>query len=141
MRILHTSDWHAGRVWKGQDRLPELQDILEHLGDFVEREKIDLVLMTGDVFESASPPPEAERAVTRFFKRIGKRVPSVSSRAITIVLRDWRHGVSSRNWSACTSSDCRGRQPRAACLTFLLTVRSRALRPCHSRPWGGLLKP
>src|SRR5262245_28791441 len=77
MRILHTSDWHAGRVWKGQDRLPELQDILEHLGDFIEREKIDLVLMTGDVFESASPSPEAERTVTRFFKRIGKHVPSV----------------------------------------------------------------
>lgn len=77
MRILHTSDWHAGRVWKGQDRLPELRDILEHLGDFVEREEIDLVLMTGDVFESASPSPEAERAVTRFFKRIGKHVPSV----------------------------------------------------------------
>jgi DNA repair protein SbcD/Mre11 len=78
MRVLHTSDWHAGRVWKGQDRLPELQDILEHLGDFIEREKIDLVLMTGDVFESASPSPEAERAVTQFFKRIGKHdVPSV----------------------------------------------------------------
>jgi DNA repair protein SbcD/Mre11 len=78
MRIVHTSDWHAGRVWKGHDRLPELEEILEHLGDFIEREKVELVLMTGDVFESASPPPEAERAVTRFFKRIGRgEVPSV----------------------------------------------------------------
>src|SRR5262245_50154823 len=39
MRIVHTSDWHAGRVWKGRDRLPELQDILEHLAQFVERER------------------------------------------------------------------------------------------------------
>ena len=45
MRIVHTADWHAGRNWKGQDRLPELQDILEHLGAFIERERIDLVLM------------------------------------------------------------------------------------------------
>ena len=51
MRILHTSDWHAGRVWKSQNRLAELQDILEHLGDFVERERIDLLLMSGDVFD------------------------------------------------------------------------------------------
>ena len=41
MRILHTSDWHAGRYWKGRDRLPEFQDVLEHLGDFIERERIE----------------------------------------------------------------------------------------------------
>lgn len=72
MRIVHTSDWHAGRVWKGRDRLPELRDVLEHLGGFIERERIDLVLMSGDVYDNASPSAEAERAVTSFFKRIGK---------------------------------------------------------------------
>lgn len=78
MRIVHTSDWHAGRNWKGQDRLAELQDILEHLGAFIERERIDLVLMSGDVFESQVPPPEAERAVSGFFKRLGAAgIPSV----------------------------------------------------------------
>lgn len=78
MRIVHTSDWHAGRPWKGQNRLLELQDVLEHLGDFIEREDVDLVLMSGDVFDSASPPPEAERAVSTFFMRLGRAgVPSV----------------------------------------------------------------
>lgn len=78
MRIVHTSDWHAGRNWKGQDRLPELQSVLEHLGDFIERKRIDLVLMSGDVFESQVPPPEAERAVSGFFKRLGAAgIPSV----------------------------------------------------------------
>lgn len=78
MRIVHTSDWHAGRTWKGQDRLPELQNVLEHLGDFIERERIDLVLMSGDVFESQVPAPEAERAVSGFFKRLGAAgIPSV----------------------------------------------------------------
>jgi len=78
MRIVHTSDWHAGRLWKNQNRLPELQAVLEHLGDFVERERIDLVLMSGDVFESQVPTAEAERAVSSFFKRLGRaQVPSV----------------------------------------------------------------
>ena len=78
MKILHTSDWHAGRLWKSQNRLPELQNVLEHLGDFIEREGIDLLLMSGDVFDSATPPPDAERAVTAFFKRLGRAgVPSV----------------------------------------------------------------
>lgn len=78
MRILHTSDWHAGRLWKGQNRLQELQDVLEHLGDVVARERIDLVLMSGDVFEHQVPGAEAERAVARFFMRLGREgVPSV----------------------------------------------------------------
>jgi exonuclease SbcD len=78
MRIVHTSDWHAGRLWKSQDRLQELQDVLEHFGDFIEREHIDLVLMSGDVFDSQMPAAEAERTVSRFFKRLGRAdVPSI----------------------------------------------------------------
>jgi exonuclease SbcD len=72
VRIVHTSDWHAGRVWKSRSRLTELRDILEHLGAFIERERIDLVLMSGDVFDSTSPPADAERAVSEFFRRLGR---------------------------------------------------------------------
>ena len=72
MRIVHTSDWHAGRVWKHIDRLPELVDVLENLGDFLERERIDLLLMSGDVFDSGAPKPATERLVFGFFKRIGR---------------------------------------------------------------------
>jgi len=71
MRILHTSDWHAGRVWKGVDRLPELAAVLENIGNFVEHDSIDLVLMSGDVFDSGVPSAEAERLVFGFLKRIG----------------------------------------------------------------------
>lgn len=78
MRILHTSDWHAGRIWKGRSRLDELRTVLGNLASFIEREQIDLVLMTGDVFDSVSPAADAERVVTEFFKRLGRaQVPSV----------------------------------------------------------------
>ena len=72
MRIVHTSDWHAGRIWRRIDRLPELADVLENLGDFLESERIDLLLMSGDVFDSGAPNPAAERLVFGFFKRIGR---------------------------------------------------------------------
>lgn len=79
MRIVHTSDWHAGRIWKSRSRLDELQTVLGNLASFIERERIDLVLMSGDLFDSASPSPEAERAVTEFFLRVGRaKVPSVA---------------------------------------------------------------
>ncbi len=78
MRIVHTSDWHAGRTWKGIQRLAELGNVLEHLGDFLEHEKIELLLMSGDIFDNNAPPPEAEKLVFSFFKRVGQAgIPSV----------------------------------------------------------------
>lgn len=72
MKLAHTSDWHAGRVWKRVDRLPELASVLESLGDDLEREKVDVLLMSGDVFDSGAPVAEAERVVFSFFKRLGR---------------------------------------------------------------------
>ena len=72
MRIVHTSDWHIGRRWKGIQRLDELEAVLEHLAAFIESESIDLVLHSGDVFESRNPPAEAEQLVNRFLVRVGR---------------------------------------------------------------------
>jgi exonuclease SbcD len=71
MRIVHTSDWHAGRIWKGRDRLNELQTILEQLASFLEHEHVDVLLVSGDVFDNGAPAAAAERAVFRFFRRVG----------------------------------------------------------------------
>lgn len=71
MRIVHTSDWHVGRIWKGRSRHEELHAVLDHLAEFIEREKIDLLLMTGDVFDHSAPSAEAERLVFTFLRRVG----------------------------------------------------------------------
>jgi exonuclease SbcD len=72
MKIVHTSDWHIGRRWKGIQRLDELEAVLDHLAGFIEREAIDLVLHSGDVFESRNPAAEAEQLVNRFLVRVGR---------------------------------------------------------------------
>lgn len=72
MKIVHTSDWHVGRRWKGIQRLEELEAVLDHLAGFIEQRSIDLVLHTGDVFESRNPPAEAEQLVNRFLVRVGR---------------------------------------------------------------------
>lgn len=71
MRIVHTSDWHAGRIWKGHDRLDELAVVLDNLARYVERERVHLLLMSGDVFDGQHPSADAERVVFEFFKRVG----------------------------------------------------------------------
>ncbi len=77
MKIVHTSDWHAGRLWKRVPRLDELGRALGSLADFVEREGVDLVLMTGDVFDSGSPHPDAEKLVFKVLKRLGQAAPVI----------------------------------------------------------------
>jgi exonuclease SbcD len=72
MKIVHTSDWHIGRRWKGIQRLDELEAVLDHLAAFIEEHSIDLVLHTGDVFENRNPPAEAEQLVNRFLVRVGR---------------------------------------------------------------------
>jgi exonuclease SbcD len=72
MRFVHTSDWHAGRTWKGRDRSDELGAVLEHLADYLARERIELLLVSGDVFDSGAPVAHAEKLVFGFFKRVGQ---------------------------------------------------------------------
>jgi DNA repair protein SbcD/Mre11 len=72
MRIVHTSDWHAGRMWKNLRRLDELESLLNFLADHVTRDDIDLLLISGDVFDSGAPIAEAERLVFRFLRRVGE---------------------------------------------------------------------
>jgi exonuclease SbcD len=71
MKIVHTSDWHAGRLWKNVNRLAELGTVLDNLAAFLLRERVDLLLVSGDVFDSVGPSAEAERMVFSFFRRVG----------------------------------------------------------------------
>jgi exonuclease SbcD len=72
MRIVHTADWHVGRVWKNVNRLDEMQAVLDHLARFIERGRIDLLLVAGDVFDASSPAADAERIVFGFFHRLSR---------------------------------------------------------------------
>jgi exonuclease SbcD len=78
MRVVHTADWHVGRFWKGITRLDEMAKVLDHLARYLEREKVDLLLVAGDVFDTSNPGAEAEALVFGFFRRLGaKNIPAV----------------------------------------------------------------
>ena len=63
MKLLHTSDWHVGKVLKGISRLEEQRAVLGGLVAVARREAVDVVLVAGDLYESAVPPPEAQALV------------------------------------------------------------------------------
>ncbi|MET0812808.1 MAG: exonuclease SbcCD subunit D [Microbacterium sp.] len=55
MRILHTSDWHIGRSFHGHATLDALRGVLETLTAQVREHDVDVVIVAGDVFDSAAP--------------------------------------------------------------------------------------
>ncbi|WP_353664842.1 exonuclease SbcCD subunit D [Microbacterium sp. che218] len=55
MRILHTSDWHIGRSFHGFSTLDALSGVLEALVAQVRENQVDVVIVAGDVFDSAAP--------------------------------------------------------------------------------------
>jgi len=59
MRMLHTSDWHLGRSLHRADLRPAQAAYLDHLVEVVRSERIDAVLVAGDVYDRAIPPLDA----------------------------------------------------------------------------------
>lgn len=60
MRVLHTSDWHLGRTLEGRPRLPEQEQFFDELVEIATGEKVQLILVAGDVFDTYNPSAEAE---------------------------------------------------------------------------------
>jgi len=61
MRLLHTSDWHLGHTLKEVTRDHEHHAFLTWLLEQIRVEAPDVTVITGDVFDSATPPASAER--------------------------------------------------------------------------------
>lgn len=63
MKILHTSDWHVGKVLKGRDRYDEHRAVLADIVRTARTENVDLVLVAGDLFETSAPAPRSQGLV------------------------------------------------------------------------------
>jgi exonuclease SbcD len=70
VRILHTSDWHLGRSFHREGMLGHQAAYVDHLLDVVERERVDLVVVAGDVYDRALPPVDAVRLADETFARL-----------------------------------------------------------------------
>jgi exonuclease SbcD len=70
MRLLHTSDWHVGRTFHGRDLLAEQESVLGGLADLVATERVDVVVVAGDLYDRAVPNAEAVQTCARVLTRI-----------------------------------------------------------------------
>jgi DNA repair protein SbcD/Mre11 len=70
MRVLHTSDWHIGRMLHGRQRYGEFEAFLDWLAGLIEEESIDVLLVAGDVFDNSTPGNHAQNLYYRFLCRM-----------------------------------------------------------------------
>lgn len=69
MRVLHTSDWHLGKTLHQRDRIAEQAAFVDEIVRIAEDERIDLVLIAGDIFDTFNPSAAAEEL---FFEAIDR---------------------------------------------------------------------
>ena len=66
MKILHTSDWHLGRLLYKRHRDEEFNEFLNWLAGTLRQEQVDVLLIAGDIFDTTTPSNRAQELYYRF---------------------------------------------------------------------------
>ncbi|MEX0801220.1 MAG: exonuclease SbcCD subunit D [Dehalococcoidia bacterium] len=78
MKFLHSGDWHLGKSLRAHPRWDEYEAALAEVLDIARQEQVDCLLLAGDVFDTAAPPPEAEKLLFDFLRELyGAGIPAV----------------------------------------------------------------
>ena len=91
MRLLHTSDWHLGQTLHGQEREHEHASFLHWLLEQLKQQQVDVLLVAGDIFDSANPPLRAQELLYRFIVDASHALP-----ALQIILIAGNHDSGAR---------------------------------------------
>jgi len=76
MRILHTADWHLGKKLDFFSRLEEQKEVLQEICSIADLQEVDLVVVSGDLFDTFNPSVEATELLYKTLKKLtnqGKR--------------------------------------------------------------------
>lgn len=84
MKILHTADWHIGKKLHKQDLFSDFDYFIDWLVKCIQENKIDLVLVSGDVFDLANPSHEAK---TQYYQSLLK----LKSLGIQLIITGGNH--------------------------------------------------
>lgn len=77
MRLLHTADWHLGQTLHGQDRSDEHRLFLDWLTRQLVEQRVDVLLIAGDIFDNANPSLRAQQLLYDFIVEASQRRPGL----------------------------------------------------------------
>ncbi|MAD53315.1 MULTISPECIES: exonuclease SbcCD subunit D [unclassified Idiomarina] len=70
MKILHTSDWHLGRLFHQQSLLDQQLELLHQLVNVIDEYAVDAVIIAGDIYDRSVPPSAAVKAFSDFVEQV-----------------------------------------------------------------------
>lgn len=70
MKIMHTGDWHIGKIVNQRHMTVDQEYILASLVEMIEKEKPDVLVIAGDIYDRAVPPVEAVELLDRVLSKI-----------------------------------------------------------------------
>lgn len=94
MRVLHTSDWHIGRRFKGVDLDEYQRRALDWVVDVIEREHVDVLCVSGDVYDQPRPSAAAVQLFAPVFERLASM--RVDGRPVDVVFTPGNHDSAER---------------------------------------------
>ena len=78
MKILHTSDWHIGKRLGRHDRMGEFAEVLAEVEAIADERAVDLVLVSGDIWDRPMPPTDALHLGLQTLLRLAEGRPVVA---------------------------------------------------------------
>ncbi|MBT1165566.1 metallophosphoesterase family protein [Bifidobacterium simiarum] len=91
MKILHTSDWHIGRRFKGLDLADYQRRALDWLVGLVRRERVDVVCVSGDVYDSPMPSAASVDLLDDVLTRLTGIVDDDGRPAVDVIVTPGNH--------------------------------------------------
>ncbi len=85
MRIIHTADWHLGRILHNVSLLEDQQQILEQLKVEIMRGLPDALIIAGDIYDKAIPSEGAVRLLESFINHVS------GSLAVPVIMISGNH--------------------------------------------------
>lgn len=77
MILLHTADWHIGQYFFGYDRKEEHIFFFDWLKRIIKEQKVDVLLVAGDIFDSPNPSAESQKIYYRFLSEVTTGNPNL----------------------------------------------------------------
>ena len=76
MKILHSSDWHLGKKLGPYSRLKEQEEVLLEIIALKEQESPDLIILSGDLYDTWNPPHDAIELLYKTLKHLAGEGPT-----------------------------------------------------------------
>lgn len=90
MKILHTSDWHIGKIVNEFSMIDEQKYILDKFIQIVEKENIDVILIAGDIYDRSIPPVEGVELLNKTLNTL------VNEKKVKVLISSGNHDSGER---------------------------------------------